>query len=733
MSCRMIANLPETGWFRGADRKWRFEIDDSGMKYHKMGDAQFSKDRPKYARFRDLERKFVEGTVTDDEIMEMAELRSTWANEAPRLRQMVVHGNAKLRHVLAHDALFEQYPQLLDISVRFGDTDNAGGYWDQERNEIVISNRYRHADPAFLELKLLHEIQHAIQDIEGFAGGSSPEYWEEVQKGDKAIRENDGKIAKAEREAQAALEGIPPEVAKDFWYAANMRETDPEGAQEISDRLENSEYWEAFADYDWAIGTIQELMEQENPKRTAKNLYRNTAGEIEARNAANRRGLDAGVRKNRLPNTGDERTVFVEGDSPVARSESIVDQMHSALPDIMNMESVAAIDPSNATVYTGVHKLDEKAGLAEFRKQGGTAYRVGFGKVLLSRKGVVDTVFHGNGPAKQASFPAIKSVIENGLEIGSDPDHKGRGYDTFTFAAPIDFFGKKKLLGVVVKVYRSGRGDTSFYIHEICDSEGNYVRMDAPNEVQKEISNTGGLDSSSSAGIADSEVSLKNSVTDSGYNVKQYSISEPEESGGYTYSAEELAEIEELRNRASMEEDGTGERAAWTAVEPEKLTGTVKQHYDGTLRRAVNGLAKSLNVPGVAKRDFLKPIAEELGREYMQNGTVSAQIRDRLFDTAWNEGRNQEREFYDTYKEVKDYLRTTAITLGEEDRDSRDWKEFQRRAFDTLKLRNEGGLPVHPHVRGVNTKKSSKIIGFSPAEYRPGQQLTVLVYLPVSW
>ena len=302
----------DTGWFRGADGKWRFEIDDSGMKYHKMGDAQFSKDHPEYRRYRELELKFIEGNITDAEIAEMAELRSTWANEAPRLRRMVVQGNAKLQHVLAHDALFEQYPQLRDVRVRFGDTGNAGGYWDQERNEIVISNRYRHADPSFLELTLLHEIQHAIQDIEGFAGGSNPEYWEERQRGTNPIRENDAKIAKAEREAQAALEGIPPEIRKDFWYAANMWETDPEGAEKLENELFESEYSDAYGDYSWEVWTLKELLEQDNPKRTAKDLYRNTAGEIEARDAANRQHLDAGARKNRLPDTGDERTVFAE-------------------------------------------------------------------------------------------------------------------------------------------------------------------------------------------------------------------------------------------------------------------------------------------------------------------------------------------------------------------------------------------------------------------------------------
>ena len=69
---------------------------------------------------------------------------------------------------------------------------------------------------------------------------------------------------------------------------------------------------DAYSDYSWAIWTLQDLLEQENPKRTATELYWDTAGEIEARNVAGRRNLTAEERKNTPPNLGDEDTVFAE-------------------------------------------------------------------------------------------------------------------------------------------------------------------------------------------------------------------------------------------------------------------------------------------------------------------------------------------------------------------------------------------------------------------------------------
>lgn len=91
-----------------------------------------------------------------------------------------------------------------------------------------------------------------------------------------------------------------------------MRDSDPEGAERLENELVEGEYLDAYSDYSWAIWTLQDLLEQENPKRTAKDLYRNTAGEIEARNVAGRRNLTAEERKNTPPNLGDEDTVFTE-------------------------------------------------------------------------------------------------------------------------------------------------------------------------------------------------------------------------------------------------------------------------------------------------------------------------------------------------------------------------------------------------------------------------------------
>lgn len=75
-----------------------------------------------------------------------------------------------LAEVLNHPALFENYPQLKDVKVKFTDIKNAEGRFDPKTNTLTINpNR----DVRKQLGTILHESQHKIQSIESFAGGGS--------------------------------------------------------------------------------------------------------------------------------------------------------------------------------------------------------------------------------------------------------------------------------------------------------------------------------------------------------------------------------------------------------------------------------------------------------------------------------------------------------------------------------------------------------------------------------
>jgi hypothetical protein len=100
----------KTGWINGKEGKWRFEIDDSVMHLK--------------------------------------------ANEIPKGKDVY------LEDIIDHPSLFKQYPELRQIKINRSSSLN--GYVD---GYIYLKD--------FDKEHVLHEVQHAIQDIEGFAKGGS--------------------------------------------------------------------------------------------------------------------------------------------------------------------------------------------------------------------------------------------------------------------------------------------------------------------------------------------------------------------------------------------------------------------------------------------------------------------------------------------------------------------------------------------------------------------------------
>lgn len=299
----------QTGWHIGMDGKWRWEIDDSAMQYHKDGDAMFSQMHPEYARHQELMKKFLYGELTEQEEQEFRELDETWGNENQRLRDRVRRGNAQLQNIIQHEELFDAYPQLRKTRLRFADLpEGTRGQYDPEQDVITLNESLR-GKP---QDTLIHEIQHAIQKAEGFSMGASTDFWEQVQKGERPVRANDRRVAEAERRIQEILDSLPPFVAGQFEFHRHLEKSDPDKAMELADHLSEGPYGDQFSDFFMLTWDLDMAAGEDNYIRGAGELYRNTAGEIEARDAASRRQLTAEQRRSAAPARADDRTVFVE-------------------------------------------------------------------------------------------------------------------------------------------------------------------------------------------------------------------------------------------------------------------------------------------------------------------------------------------------------------------------------------------------------------------------------------
>lgn len=294
----------ETGWFRGMDGKWRFEIDDSGMTYRRDGDAQLSKE-PGYQRLQELERRW--DSLTEQE-------RTEYDSLANEYQGTVWEEKYLLRDFLQHDDLFRAYPYLNRVSLAFEDLGSGqNGYFDGRSNTIVLSNRLRNQP----ESTLTHEIQHVIQKVEGFSRGASPEYW--------ARRDYEtGDVTQGlQREYQAILQGLDKDSRNQFTrYQEVNRELDrlqdaEEGTAEAEKYVrldaESDRLYLALWDKPWFRRLLDLDRQIKEPGEVYNRYYRNTAGEIEARDAAARRGLTAEQRAEKAPDLGNENTVFAEG------------------------------------------------------------------------------------------------------------------------------------------------------------------------------------------------------------------------------------------------------------------------------------------------------------------------------------------------------------------------------------------------------------------------------------
>ncbi len=272
----------ETGWHTGMEGKLRFEIDDSKMKYHRGGDAAFSRNHPDYAEYQKLVDKMLTGSAEawkPEDQERLQELDKTWGREYGKLSERVESGNATLEDVIDHEELFQAYPQLRNVRVEFKELpDNTQGYFSPSENKIALDSKLRSAP----EATIIHEIQHAIQKAEGFASGASPEYWQQHRDEAKEAR-----IADIREEIARLEEQLPWDLNR--WTA----EDDAIEAKigELEDSIIDIQNGVGMDSYD---------------------LYRNTAGEIEARDAASRRELTPEQRRAAPPARADENTVYAD-------------------------------------------------------------------------------------------------------------------------------------------------------------------------------------------------------------------------------------------------------------------------------------------------------------------------------------------------------------------------------------------------------------------------------------
>lgn len=522
----------ETGWYRGMDGQWRFEIDDSGMKTQKAYASEREKSqalREYTAQFKNLtrngltneQREMLREYVSQRERDEFSDktyqqltdmLGDEFENFAAALEEKMSASAGKndlsLAEYINHPKLFEAYPDLKNVTVRFDSMpDGQKGYFSKRDNTIVLSDSLFGEDADVV----LHEIQHVIQGMEGFASGTNPGYWNRGENYDRAAekyRDNRARLLNGlstedlalydeyrstEREMGAMLDGS-------MLYDESRMDALEKRSDELYKELYGKEWFGKLNRYDRILGDAGEAV---------KEFYRSTAGEIEARDTTSRRRMTAEERKNTPPELGDVDTVFADFDSVKymsaedaaydAETAGIKEQLIQSQEKLNKMEVV-----SKKTVPENLRSKPQAAEWAINELKGKPDYvdRKGVGQVDVSQKAIRNAVKYADTPAEKAALVAAPDVIKRGIEIGGHDNHKSRGKSTMTIAAPVELNGQRGNMAVVINL----RGN-KYYAHRILTPDGavfkfehgKELKIDTGRESQRGVTVSGSLANATSS------------------------------------------------------------------------------------------------------------------------------------------------------------------------------------------------------------------------------------------
>ena len=320
----------ETGWFKGYDGKMRFEIDDSQMKVYPNGDSEFRKAHPEYAELQDLKEKQSKSEITEEELNRLNILDSVLRNETNRFKELLRRGHLKLKNILEHDKLYASYPELKDVDIKIASAEDSGsilGGYNPRNFSIIINEKMLDGDVSELNKTLIHEIQHAIQDIENFTSGSSIEYWQDKLDDGDLIKTNkqNAELQKLKKE-YSDISKSEPEFFKEMNELEKMTPTVDRGAYDFETFEQIEEDPIEWQNFDKQRDLLSEkygedkvfdfmdlqynIKELEKKGITASDAYYKTAGEIEARDTASRLSLNEEQRKATRPSIDREDVVF---------------------------------------------------------------------------------------------------------------------------------------------------------------------------------------------------------------------------------------------------------------------------------------------------------------------------------------------------------------------------------------------------------------------------------------
>lgn len=646
----------ETGWFTGMDGQWRYEIDDSGMEYRRDGDARLLQE-PGYRRLAELEQRY--DALTDAERAEYNELAAAY-------QERVYDEKYLLRDFLRHDALFEAYPKLNGVSLAFDKLDSGeNGYFDRSTNTIVLSDRLVGAP----ERTLIHEIQHVIQGIEDFARGSSPAYWarKDYESGDMVgnrLQEQHDRLINAQSREDQNKYFRYQELERELERLFMSDENSEDGRRYTQLEAQQDALYEELYPNQWFRDLLDLDRKMTNPQEVYYDLYRNTAGEIEARDVANRLDMTGEERMATPPDLGDENTVFAE-DGGVGYS---IGETTDGRPVGDNNSASVKPELSGETDSQGRELSQAQATYFENSEVRDRQYN------LLPVYHATDNRF----------------TIFDRDKLGSNTLGNATDWGMAATSLAGHWFSDHDVSGQMLsersdEYYLNITNPYQTSLDALADELRSYAEDDAAVQDAFDMGDY-------ALARAAAQAYVEQLQSDGYDGLMLYDT----EFGGMSYVVFDSQQAKLTSNRNPSDNPDVRYSLAGDTADGLDLSQTKRRLVNRTMNHAAKELRGLINADTRAARAVQQSQLAALGRDILQKGSVpQSQIID-AFETIWAAGRQVDTTARDDAADIRDYLRRTGVSLPAQyraDVNGGDWNGFRRRNFGRLKITTDG-LPV---------------------------------------
>ena len=308
-----------TGWERGKDGKWRYEMPDGearidGLARHDKLADNFDWGKELNVLIDRIVEK--EETLSEKDMQRFNELSLRYSELAKTYESLETR---YLDDYLKNDELFAAYPELKQIRVElYNDpASNTGATYYEQENLIRVNKAALEWEE--FDTILIHEVQHAIQQIEGFAMGGNVntyrQHLEALKPKFDAWRVRDELAEKREELGGDVSDmDVYNALIKEYSDAGlsfgdklmPSRETFDKGFNLWVRGYDNEGYEDAYNEYSSLVDKFGLGVDN--------NRYRNLAGEVEARNVSRRMSMPEEMRRANL----------AEDTEDVSREEQIV-------------------------------------------------------------------------------------------------------------------------------------------------------------------------------------------------------------------------------------------------------------------------------------------------------------------------------------------------------------------------------------------------------------------------